>query len=261
MRSSKGQWGYRWASIAQGVFLFISAVVAYVMKAKPEEWGKKLGALGPLLELMLRTVQEHSWWLTPLLLLLVAILKWIKAWIGDPAKWKELQRVVDDLRSDVYGPRIGDYHHHHRVTLYQYRRRWLCWRPGSWWLLPYVRSGHTSKSNVRRFRVDHKNPGCRNGLAGRAWESEGAIHVELLPELGQKCSDDEWCQYAENTNISLKDLRKKHSSSRSYWAVKVLSKGAPWGVLVLDSVSETLSQKKAEVAFKQHARVLSLLLS
>jgi len=260
MRSSSGLWGFKWASGAQAVLVFLSACVAAALKAKPEQWGAKLGAAGPILSAALKNIQDHAWWLTPSMLFLVGALKFVKNKLGAPETWKELQRIVDDIRSDVYGAQTGQYEHHHRVTVYQYRRRWIYWKPGTWWLLPLVRSGHTSKSNVRKFRVHPNSPGCRNGLAGRAWESEGAIHVERLPVLGKDCSDEDFERYAEDTNIAVEDLRKKRSSSRSYWAVKVRRKGEPWGALVLDSVSETLNKKKADGAFKQHAGVLSLLL-
>jgi hypothetical protein len=185
----------------------------------------------------------------------------LKKAIGEPAVWKDLQKWVDEFRSEVYGPQVGQYHHHHRVTLYRRQRRVLWFLPGTLWLMPFVRSAHTSKTNVRCFRIDPAEPGCKNGIAGKAWESEGGVHVENLPNLTQGSSDAEFNTYSEDTNIPVKSLRKKPSSSRSYWAVSVRANGVPWGVLVLDSVSVSLNKKKADNAIKQHARVLSLLLT
>ncbi|WP_313218270.1 hypothetical protein [Stenotrophomonas sp.] len=230
------------------------------MKAKPEEVSRKLGEAGPFVAWVLTHLQQNAWWLSPVLLVAAVAMKGAKKFLGEPEVWKELQRVIDDIRSDVYGTQSGSYHHHHRVTLYEYRRRWLYWIPWSFWLMPFVRSGHTSKSNVRCFRVHPKSPGCLNGFAGKAWESEGAIHVEQLPSLTTSSTADEYSRYAEDTNMAVAALKKKLSSSRSYWAVRVMVKGEPWGVLVLDSVSDTLSKRKADGAFKQYARVFSLLL-
>ncbi|WP_369977468.1 hypothetical protein [Xanthomonas bundabergensis] len=240
--------------------MFSAGLVAAIMKAKPEQLSRKLGEAGPIIAWLLTQVQQNAWWLSPTMLGAAVGLKLVKKAVGEPEVWKELQRVIDDIRSDVYGTQPGSYHHHHRVTLYQYRRRWCYWIPWSFWLMPFVRSAHTSKSNVRCFRVHPNNPGCLNGVAGKAWESEGAIHVEQLPSLTALSSPEDFIRYAEDTNIDVDALKKKSSSSRSYWAVRVLVKGEPWGVLVLDSVSETLSKKKADGAFKQYARVFSLLL-
>lgn len=260
VRSETSSNWYFGAARAQTILISFAGAVAASLKAKPEDVAANLGQFGAWLGPALEDLQAQAWWLSPSCLLLAWLLKHLKQALGAPQVWKELQQVVDEMRSDVYGPQTGDYHHHHRVTLYEHRRRWWCFRPGSTWLMPFVRSGHTSKSNVRRFRVDRARPGCQNGIAGRAWESEGFIHIEGLPSLCPQSSDDDFKRYAEATNIAVAELRSKCSSSRSFWAVRVMANGAPWGVLVLDSVAETMSSKKAMSAMKQNARVLSLLL-
>ncbi|MBH1520820.1 hypothetical protein I5T86_09565 [Stenotrophomonas maltophilia] len=232
-----------------------------MLKAKPDELAKKLGEVGPIVSALVTFVQQNAWWLSPSLLLLAWMLKHVKSALGEPSVWKDLQTWVDEFRSEVYGALAGQYHHHHRVTLYRRQRRIWWWLPGTVWLMPFVRSAHTSKTNVRCFRIDPAKPGCKNGMAGRAWESEGGVHVENLPQLTPGSSDADFNDYSDKSNMSLKDLRDKPSSSRSYWAVSVRANGVPWGVLVLDSVDVSLNKKKADSAIKQHARVLSLLLT
>lgn len=261
MRSERSPEWYKRATQIQSIAIGTAGIIAMVLKAKPEELAKKLGEAGPLIAVLVAKVQENAWWLSPSFLLLAWLLKHLKKAIGEPSVWKDLQKWVDEFRSEVYGPQVGQYHHHHRVTLYRRQRRVWWWLPGTLWLMPYVRSAHTSKSNVRCFQIDPAKPGCKNGFAGKAWESEGGVHVENLPQLTTSSTDDEFRTYSNETNIPVKSLRKKLSSSRSYWAVRVLANGVPWGVLVLDSVNESLNKKKADSAIKQHARVLSMLLT
>ncbi|WP_313214473.1 hypothetical protein [Stenotrophomonas acidaminiphila] len=168
---------------------------------------------------------------------------------------------MDEYRDDIFGALEGQYHHHYRVTLYQYRRKLIAWPVLSHWLLPYVRSGHTSKSNVRSFRVNPDQPGCLNGVAGKAWESRGAVCIEGLGKLTTESTELELKMYASQTNISEESLRKKLSSSRSFWAVRVQVKGANWGVFVVDCVDDKMPAKKAAQAFGKGARAVSLLLS
>lgn len=261
MRTQNYALVYRVLGYAQTVFFFSAGTIAALMKAKPAEWKDHLGELGALIGSWVAVIQSHTWWLSPSLLLLAASVRWCRKRVGDPVIWKDLQDLMDEYRDDIFGALEGKYHHHYRVTLYQYRRKLFAWPVLSHWLLPYVRSGHTSKSNVRSFRVNPQRPGCPNGVAGKAWESRGAVCIEDLGKLTPESSLLELQMYASQTNITLKSLQKKLSSSRSFWAVRVQVKGANWGVFVVDCVDEKMPTKKAAQAFGKGARAVSLLLS
>lgn len=229
-----------------------------VMKASPEEIASRLGAIGRYVGAALTAVQEWAWLLIPLLLVFAWTLSGVKKHYGDPEIWKEIQKLIDSIRSEVFG-KVQGYQHHYRVTLYKYHHLCLT-KPRLAWLLPVVRSGHTSKNDVREFSVDRRKAGCAKGVAGRAWESEGAIHIEQLPDIISNDDEELLREYARLTNVDVEDLMKKKSHSQSFWAVRVEKKGEPWGVLVIDTIAPQVSKKNADEAFSHSAQFLSLLL-
>lgn len=260
MRSSRITAVYVWLGRAQGFCVTMGAFVAVALKADPSRVATTFGPVGPFLAASLVTIQNNAWILTPGFLLLSTLIGWARRRYGDPEIWRHLQMVVDEMREAVFGPIKGDYQHHYRVTLYRYRR-WVWTRSvRRTWLVPVLRSGHTSQNGIRTFSINPRRPGEGQGIAGRAWESEGAIHVPGLPDI-RNCTDRaKLDEYAQETNLPVKLLNTKGTCSRSFWAVRVEAKGEPWGVLVLDSVSPTMSKKKALQFFRSRAQFLSLLL-
>lgn len=260
MRSSRIDAAYVWFARGQATCVALSAFVAAVLKASPAQVEIGFGSVGPFLAAVLVWVQERAWILTPAFLALGMVIGWAKRWYGEPEIWRELQRLVDTMKADVFGRVNGDYQHHYRVTLYRYRRWSLRRDPRFAWLVPVVRSGHTSQNGIRVFSINPRQAGQGKGIAGRAWESEGAIHVQKLPDI-RGCKNPQVLEeYARATNMPAANIRTDGTCSRSFWAVRVEAKGKPWGVLVIDSVTATISSKKALQFFKARAQFLSLLL-
>lgn len=262
MRSARVPKVYGWLGKSQNLCVFLGGTVAAVTKAKPSEVRNNLGSVGPWLADCLEFIQQWAWALTPALLVMAGVIAWGRRKYGDPEIWKELQKSVDSFRTEVFGKIDGDsYQHHYRVTVYQYRPWCVTKRPTLAWLVPVVRSGLFSKSNVREFSVDRKIAGRAKGVTGRAWESEGAIHIQDLPDLKSPNSTaQQLTDYANFTNVTPDDLKKKLSGSRAFWAVRVEAKGEPWGVLVVDCVAPKVDKKKADKAFTMYAKSFSLLL-
>lgn len=261
VRSARVPKVYGWLGKAQKALVFAGGVVAASTKAKPDEVRGKLGSIGPVLADTLQFISDWTWALTPTLLIAAAIISWSRKKYGDPEIWKELQKSVDSFRSEVFGKVAGsNYQHHFRVTLYQYKSWCLSKWSLSAWLVPVVRSGYFGKGNVREFQVDRNSAGNAKGVTGRAWESEGSIHIENLPNLNAPGTAQEFAEYASTTNVTLDDLKKKPSHSRAFWAVRVEAKGEPWGVLVVDCVSPNVDKRKADKAFGSYAQTFSLLL-
>lgn len=268
MRSARVPKVYGWLGKLQKTFVFLAALIAAANKAKPGDVRGHLGTVGPVLADCLQFVSDWTWLLTPVLLGMAALTSFARRKYGDPEIWKELQKLVDSFRSEVFGKISGSsYQHHYRVTLYQHKKWCMTkkWRFDQWpflscWLVPVVRSGYFSKANVREFLVDEKKAGMAKGVTGRAWESEGAIHIENLPSLNAPGTAEEFAEYAKFTNVTLDEVKDRPSHSRAFWAVRVESKGEPWGVLVVDCIDPTVDKKKADKALSTHAPAFSLLL-
>lgn len=261
MQSARVPKVYEWIGKGQKFCVFMGGLVATATRSKPADVKSHLGTVGPLLADVLQFLSAWTWAITPLLLIIAAALGSARKRYGDPEIWKELQKAIDAFRDEVFGKLDGSNpQHHHRVTLYRYKNFCLTKSVFSAWLVPVVRSGLFSKSNVRVFKVDRNSAGNASGITGRAWESEGAIHIQDLPAAGAGASTEDIAKYADVTNVTVGDLRKKPSHSRAFWAVRVEAKGEPWGVLVVDCVSPTVDKKKAERAFASRAQTFSLLL-
>ncbi len=174
-----------------------------------------------------------------------------------------IQYILDKAKNLAYEANANDPVHHHRVTLFKYKKyaivhHWsgenhnLCikkawpWgkmHPWTGWLKPIARSGHTSQGTKTRFLAP--SSGEAEGVCGRAWCSDSVVVKTGLPEIKPNKSAYRR-QYAENTycDKAMIDYITKIDKSgeikippRSIGAIPIHVNGDVWGVLVFDSRS------------------------
>jgi len=173
---------------------------------------------------------------------------------GDPATREHIQFLLDKFQEKAF--HNGESVHHHRVTLFRYKRCWRGywlsravrsddklwpWGSGYWpcsgWLVPVMRSGHTSTRMSTAFLAPQSDPDLAEGVAGMAWSRNNTVVLENLPDLpGSKKKAKE---YATKTSTPL-DLVGRYSArgvpmARSFGATPIEVNNKIWGVLVLDS--------------------------
>ncbi|WP_342316123.1 hypothetical protein [Lysobacter sp. FW306-1B-D06B] len=251
---------YAVLGVVQNVSLWLSGFVAVMLKAKPEEFADKF----PSVSNAVLFVQTWAWLLVPALLVLSGFLKWLRKYLGDPAVWQELHALITRYRDEVFSDAGAGLQQHRRVTLFKHHSWCMCFRRWPWdaWLTPVVRSGHTSQISDTAFRIPRGEDSGAQGVAGKAWISEGSVYVENLPDVQHASRSDEDCStYAIATGIDVKRVKEKKPQGRSFYAFRVEVKGKPWGVMVIDSRDTTIRKKRAKDKFDRATEsFLSLLL-
>lgn len=183
--------------------------------------------------------------------------------LGDPKVHAVVGEVLNRFRDGVFGDGAGDYAHH-RVTLFRHYgfhlrgfdfkdRGW----PGSGWLVPVARSGHTAQKTSVRFLAPDDTDRAR-GIAGRAWAaSNGTASATGLPDVRSDVSTDDIQQYARRTNVAKRWVMKRLPQARSLMGFTIETpNGKPWGVLVVDSRSPDLDFAQAKIQYHNHGSVL-----
>ena len=176
-------------------------------------------------------------------------------WTGDPATREHIQFLLNKFQEKAF--QNGEGVHHHRVTLFKYKRcwrgywlskavrsdnKWWPWGSGYWlcsgWLVPVMRSGHTSTRMTTAFLAPQGDPDLAEGVAGMAWSRNSTVVLENLPELpsSKKKAKPE---YATKTSTP-PDLVERYLArgvpmARSFGATPIEVNNKIWGVLVLDS--------------------------
>jgi len=102
------------------------------------------------------------------------------------------------------------------------------------------------------------------GVAGQTWAEGRTILKENLPNLGASPTDDEINHYGKSGFLTAHHVRKqlkRRPLPRSLCGIMVEVKAKPWGVIVIDSTSETLMAKdKIERFYAKNAKILGKLL-
>lgn len=239
---------------ARGLCILASASAAAAVKADPVVVSAKVA---PLLGSLVSWSQPQTWWLSPSLLGLGALISAAQRGIGDPSKWRVVHHVLEEFQEHIFGDENGELHEH-RVTLFKHVRWRMSLRGAPWtgWLVPVERSGNTTHHSVTYFKAPDEADKLE-GVAGIAWNSRKAVEVELLPDLNAiGCTEEHFQDYAKRTRSNLEKAKAKKFRARSYYAIPVEVKGERWGALVIDSRSSTLKKKK--IRDQQHF-VLSFL--
>jgi hypothetical protein len=217
-----------------------------------------------------------------------------------------LERMIDRLIGDDLGKFRKDCfpglpenepRHNNRVTIFkhvQWKWRIRPWRnmtwpwgwprlPGSGWLVIAHRSGHTTQSSTTVFLAPDDAVHAE-GVAGRAWSSDGAIRVSGLPDLSQvqRVGSVRACwlrlrlwiqwtnlvcerflndcqlieQYAQATGMSARSIwrrvRSRKQAPRCILAIPIESfDNQRWGVLVLDNSNDIESVDTETPVFRR----------
>jgi hypothetical protein len=184
------------------------------------------------------TIHTYIWILLLSIPLVISGLQLIRSKIVDPWIWENIHHVLDKFQNFVFKDRKSTLLHHHRATLFKYKKRNLslnrfCLTPC---LVPVVRSGHAKQKTKTIFKVPDSMDDAQ-GIAGLTWARGGIASVNNLPEITEKSSLSEIEEYARSTKIELDWVseRKNKNLPRALCGIPIEVNGSLWGVLVLDS--------------------------
>jgi hypothetical protein len=245
---------YKVAVAVRSSAVTVAALVAAAMKADAAKaW--------PLFKEPLSTIQQNGWWLIVLLPVGAALADRLASSAGSPRTWEIAQTVTNAFRKEVFGDIDDALLQEHRVTLFKHvrckwwMRRWRCrgwpWGKGRWpwsgWLVPVVRSGHTTQQSDTVFLAPDDSHQAE-GIAGLAWASGKAVFRKELPAITANSSAEEIAEYARLSKLSpewvRRRLSRKQPCARSLCGVPIEGKKRPWGVIVLDSAAPDLPEDK-----------------
>ncbi len=156
-----------------------------------------------------------------------------------------LRAVLDALHNTYFKDVEPEKKHRHRVTLFRCRRLLRT----CWWgrcLKVYCRAGKHPGSRTT-LKVNDSNPGKCEGVAGYIWYID-ATHTRKIRAWPEDPSDHAGQKaYAAEGGLNLKKARALQVKSRVFSGVIVRSRnGAPWGVLLVDSLTEGHTQRDKE---------------
>lgn len=160
-----------------------------------------------------------------------------------------IQSVVSEFSDQMFGS-LGGGKDEHRATLFVYRgfAVWRTWpwtfdrHPWSGWLVPVIRSGHTTQKVRSRFLAPDKASNCE-GIAGLTWRNRATQTVTGLPQLTEQSPQSDKESYCAKTKIPLEwlnqRLSQRESLPRALRGIPVEVDNRVWGVIVLDSQDPT----------------------
>jgi len=204
------------------------------------------------LEPAARWLQQNNWWLLLTLMALAACVKVVKDALERTWIWSAVQAIIDRIQTEAFGQQVG-YAHHHRATLFRYQKYlwwpfprrhpfwpwgWGRW-PGSGWLIPVIRSGHTTQRTTTYFLApddaDHVE-----GVVGHIWASNKEMALGVGNTVQRGAADNAVSEYAGKTFVSATWVRGELSKDKvlaaSFRGLPVEGKaGHKWGVVILDS--------------------------
>jgi hypothetical protein len=225
----------------------------------------------PFLETSIRSLQSNAWWLLLLFAVAIGIASFFCSLIGSPKTWKTVKAHLDGFQETVFHEVTEDHLQAHRVTLFKWVRfNWRCWpwqwkrHPWSGWLIPIVRSGHTTQKSSTAFLAPD-NADLAEGVAGKAWGNRRVVSRDNLPRIDSNSSDSTIRDYAKRAWVSEAWVRGRLKASkqcaRSFRGIHVEVSGARWGVIVIDSIGETIPfSDESERTYRMLAKCLSSLL-
>ncbi len=180
----------------------------------------------------------------------------LKMAIGQPWVWDAVSDVLNQFKT-----LIADQDQHSdprdRVTLFKIKKfslqlklGWLVW-PWSRRLVPVARSGHSFLRTRVAFRIPD-NAEKAEGVAGQTWSTGKTVSVSGLPYLPDAPENEDVAQYAKKTWTTPKWViksRKRKPLARSYYGFQVEVKNEPWGVIVVDRMSQEAISNQAPTKY------------
>lgn len=260
------------ARVLQVVLLFISTVLSSAVATSPEGL-VRLGGAAPFLERLVVYAQGAAW-SVPILILVSGVLEIIIKVAGNPRDWDTIDVFLDSFRERMFQRDGASSGRVDRVTLFRFKKRslkireWSGFGPGKGYhfcrprvagcLVPVARSGHVGQKSRTRFWIPEE--GKSDGIAGWAWETKTTVVVKGLPDVSGNPTDDEVRRYAKDTRISEEWVRGRRPTARALCGMYVESNGNPWGVVVVDTWSEKLVERRARQFHDSFAGVLGHIL-
>lgn len=259
---------------ATGVFGFTA--MAFILdydesKASYTDWPNGVSSL-------LKWAQESSYEILLYLSLLTLVGIFLRL-RGDPWLWDKLAFILNGYQAKALPCGVGIANHQHRVTLFQ-RKRFASWPrrgagpawwpygkgrwPGSGWMKPVLRSGHTTKKTKAIFLAPD-DPSLAEGLAGQSWVGNQVLIRPDLPDLNvPKPSKKKVEEFARKTFCSDSMvqfmIRNKKPMPQSLAAIPVDVNGQIWGVVVLDSSDPNGVTRQSVVDFELTVALIGQLL-
>ncbi len=231
--------------LVAGAFIAGIALISKQDKGQFSEWPTQLQ---PVLLWFL----QNNWWFVLGLTALAAIAKIIKERLDRTWVWTAVQAIVDRIQTEAFAQQPG-YAHHHRATLFRHqrckwwpfplryfvdppgKRRWPC----SGWLVPAIRSGHTTQHTTTYFLAPD-DADKAEGVVGHIWASNKEVALAAGTALRRNADDVAIVDYAGKTFVSATWAKHELSNDKvlaaSFRGIPVEGKaGRKWGVLILDS--------------------------
>jgi len=256
-------------------FTLILAVAAAMTEVEPSKFPQY-----PLLV----PLHYYSLCAVPFLLVGVGVGEKLEKRSGPPEIWAVIHLILTDMHNSIFPPDCNKAEH--RVTLFKLSKIWR----GSF-LIPIERSHHMGRKSRARFQVydDGGQQRQEQGVAGETFARRSCVYVDHLPDvcpvlgpepaisllqrikglfLKKPLTDadnvivDSYAQKSWTARSMVKkNMLARKSMPRSLCGLPVEVKGEVWGVVVVDSRSETLiEQQKIDAFYKKHAAVMSMLI-
>jgi hypothetical protein len=245
-RTRRHTFAYHWWRITKWVALVVAGLLAFFTQAVPEWWP----GFAKSIALWIQGVVPE--WLLFACLVYFAVADVITGRLKSPQTWDALHGSLDNLR-DYFFRGIEGPLHHHRVTLFEWKVwswNWRVWSirkkrwPWSGWLVPIVRSGHTTQRSGTRFFASRTSSEPAEGFAGLVWARNQTLVLNGLPDLHSSPSEDDFERYARAAFATKKwlkqRLRENKRCARSFCGMPVEVNNRIWGVIVIDSDIEKL---------------------
>ncbi len=243
---------YLFITIQYGA-ISITPVVAALTRL-PTARVEAVGSAAPIAGSLLVFVQGQAWWIVIALYLAAGFSRAVCKYMGTPWFWAVLQSMLDELREHAFNAGADDPSHHHRVTLFRRvrwrlriwpsRSRFWIWGPQrypwSGWLVPVLRSGHTTQRTKSVFLApddaDHAE-----GVAGQTWNCNSILYKHSLPDVDAESGKRNIKNYAreswvDSDSVNARIQRDGHVA-RCYCGIPVEVRNKLWGVIILDSRS------------------------
>jgi hypothetical protein len=229
-----------WLSIA---IIIALAALGFAQKAD----GKELQRHSENLAQFVGWLQRSVWLLLPLLTAALVLIKAWREFLGEPWVKSAIHSILTDMGDFVFAGEDNNQAAYDRVTLFRHKKIHVCWRTWPWdgWMVPVVRSGHTSQKLHVAFRAPD-TPSEAEGIAGYCWAHQRQVEVNGLPQLSDVSQENDFEAYASNTYMSVDWVRIHKPQARAYFAFPVKVKGQPWGTVVIDTRSERILANRAK---------------
>jgi len=168
----------------------------------------------------------------------------------DRSRYEAIHDLLDQICEATFSDVSFELEQHRRVTLFKRKRfYWKRWPFFGAWLVPIERSGETTRRTDAVFRVHDDGEKCE-GVAGRTYSKRKIVYVDSLPSLRTNRSDDDLKKYGEKSFTDPKRFRSnRFPQSCSLMGLPIEVDRKRWGVLVIDSINPSFSQKRAKQIF------------